>query len=57
MHTAPEPRMALLLTRSLPRCVASPCVAAVQFDEKLGNGAFKEVYLSYDTETGKEVAW
>lgn len=28
-----------------------------QFDEKLGNGAYKEVYLSYDTETGKEVAW
>ncbi len=36
-----------------------PLAAAValQFDEKLGNGAFKEVYLSYDTETGKEVAW
>lgn len=28
-----------------------------QFDEKLGNGAYKEVFLSYDTETGKEVAW
>jgi hypothetical protein len=33
--------------------VASVC----QFDEKLGNGAYKEVYLAYDTETGKEVAW
>ena len=29
----------------------------VQFDEKLGNGAYKEVFLAYDTETGKEVAW
>jgi serine/threonine protein kinase len=28
-----------------------------QFDEKLGNGAYKEVFLAYDTETGKEVAW
>jgi serine/threonine protein kinase len=28
-----------------------------QFDEKLGNGAYKDVYLAYDTETGKEVAW
>lgn len=28
-----------------------------QFDEKLGSGAYKEVFLAYDTETGKEVAW
>src|SRR6185312_14180342 len=32
-------------------------VTCVEFDEKLGNGAYKEVYLAYDTETGKEVAW
>jgi serine/threonine protein kinase len=35
----------------------SPDGRYLRFDEKLGNGAFKEVYLSYDTETGKEVAW
>lgn len=35
----------------------SPDGRYVRFDEKLGNGAYKDVYLSYDTETGKEVAW
>lgn len=35
----------------------SPDGRYVRFDEKLGNGAYKEVYLCYDTETGKEVAW
>jgi WNK lysine deficient protein kinase len=28
-----------------------------RFDERLGTGAYKEVWLAYDTETGKEVAW
>ena len=35
----------------------SPDGRYVRFDEKLGTGAYKNVYLAYDTETGKEVAW
>lgn len=53
-----------LQARSPPsdRCpTACFCLFAIcfccQFDEKLGNGAYKDVYLAYDTETGKEVAW
>ena len=37
-------------------CLFALCFCC-QFDEKLGNGAYKDVYLAYDTETGKEVAW
>jgi len=47
-------------TALTPHCCAAAAPDPLplgQFDEKLGNGAFKEVYLSYDTETGKEVAW
>lgn len=36
---------------------SSPDGRYVRFDERLGTGAYKEVYLAYDTETGKEVAW
>ena len=35
----------------------SPDGRYVRFDERLGTGAYKNVYLAYDTETGKEVAW
>src|ERR1700761_6793328 len=35
----------------------SPDGRYVRFEEKLGSGAYKEVFLCYDTETGKEVAW
>ena len=35
----------------------SPDGRYVRFDEQLGTGAYKSVYLAYDTETGKEVAW
>ena len=35
----------------------SPDGRYVRFEEKLGSGAYKEVYLCYDTETGKECAW
>ena len=35
----------------------SPDGRYVRFEEKLGSGAYKDVYLAYDTETGKEVAW
>jgi serine/threonine protein kinase len=42
-----------LLSSCCLLCSPSP----PQFDEKLGSGAYKEVFLSYDTETGKEVAW
>ena len=33
------------------------CVFIVQFDEKLGTGAYKSVWLAYDTDRGIEVAW
>ena len=36
---------------------SSPDGRYVRFDEQLGSGAYKVVYLAYDTETGKEVAW
>ena len=35
----------------------SPDGRYIRFDEKLGSGAYKDVYLCYDTETGQEVAW
>ena len=38
------------------RCIRL-MIVVLQFDEKLGNGAYKDVFLAYDTETGKEVAW
>lgn len=44
-------------TRNLHQAEESPDGRYVRFDEKLGNGAYKEVFLAYDTETGKEVAW
>lgn len=47
-------RLALYLIAA--RLLFIPCFCC-QFDEKLGNGAYKDVYLAYDTETGKEVAW
>lgn len=52
-------RMAATSSAHTARPVPAPALSflSLQFDEKLGNGAFKEVYLSYDTETGKEVAW
>jgi hypothetical protein len=28
-----------------------------QFNEKLGSGAYKEVWAGYDTQEGLEVAW
>lgn len=35
----------------------SPDGRYVRFDHKLGSGAYKDVYLAYDTETGAECAW
>lgn len=42
---------------SLHEVETSPDGRYIRFDEKLGSGAYKDVYLSYDTETGQEVAW
>ena len=35
----------------------SPDGRYIRFDDKLGKGAYKDVYRAYDSETGKEVAW
>lgn len=35
----------------------SPDGRYIRFDEKLGTGAYKAVWLAYDTEAGIEVAW
>ncbi len=36
---------------------SSPDGRYVRFDERIGVGAYKEVWRGYDTETGKEIAW
>jgi WNK lysine deficient protein kinase len=33
------------------------CCVSTQFDFRLGRGAYKDVWLAYDTDTGQEVAW
>ena len=38
-------------------CVHESAPYCLQFDEKLGTGAYKSVYLAYDNDTGNEVAW
>ena len=53
--TAVQARIIHLIAARLRAFVC--CCCCCQFDEKLGNGAYKDVYLAYDTETGKEVAW
>eukprot|EP00928_Gymnodinium_smaydae_P043956 TRINITY_DN2935_c0_g2_i1.p1 TRINITY_DN2935_c0_g2~~TRINITY_DN2935_c0_g2_i1.p1 ORF type:complete len:1016 (-),score=146.94 TRINITY_DN2935_c0_g2_i1:516-3563(-) len=35
----------------------SPMERYARFNRKLGSGAFKTVYLGFDSETGKEIAW
>ena len=40
---------------SLHEVETSPDGRYIRFDEKLGSGAFKNVFLCYDTETGQEV--
>ena len=42
---------------SLHEAETSPDGRYIRFDEKLGSGAYKDVYLCYDSETGQEVAW
>lgn len=32
------------------------CLLA-QYNQKLGSGAYKQVWLGYDADSGKEVAW
>ena len=41
---------------SLHEVETSPDGRYIRFDEKLGSGAYKDVYLCYDTETGQEVS-
>lgn len=36
---------------------SSPDNRYLRFNTELGSGAYKEVYLAYDSETGREVAW
>lgn len=36
---------------------SSPDGRYIRFDERIGVGAYKEVWRGYDTETGKEIAW
>jgi len=35
----------------------SPLGRFVRFSQKLGSGSYKVVYLGFDTDTGKEIAW
>jgi len=35
----------------------SPNGQYIRFDERLGNGAYKDVWLAFDNDSGKEVAW
>lgn len=35
----------------------SPNGQYIRFDMKVGSGAYKEVWLAFDTESGREVAW